>query len=44
MFVMADLKIDNVKQNKVKVEAVRYVQCSETFGWNFFVILWTFNS
>ena len=29
---MADLKIDNVKQNKVKVEAVRYVQCSETFG------------
>ena len=32
MFVMADLKIDNVKQNKVKVEADRYVQCSETFG------------
>ena len=34
-----DLKIHNSKQNKVKVEAVRYGQCQETSGSNFFKTL-----
>ena len=33
---MIDLKIHKGKQEKVKVAAVRYVQCSETFGYKVF--------
>ena len=36
MFIMLDLKKSQYKANKVKVEAVIYGQCSETFGHNFF--------
>ena len=36
MFIMLDLKKSQFKANKVKVEAVIYGQCSETFGHNFF--------
>ena len=36
MFVIVDIKIHNIKQKKVKVEAIRYKQCSETSGRKFF--------
>ena len=35
MFVMADLKIYNIKQDKVKVKVVRYGCCQETSGFIF---------
>ena len=34
--IFVDFKIHNVKQNRVGVEVVRYGQCSETSGCNFF--------
>ena len=36
MLVMLDLKIQNITQHKVKVDAVRYKHCSETSVENFF--------
>ena len=36
MFIMLDFKKSQFKANKVKVQAVIYGQCSETFGHNFF--------
>ena len=35
-FVTVDLKIHNIKQNEIKVGAVRYGQCSETSDCYFF--------
>ena len=38
MFIMKDLNICIIKQNKAKVEDARYDQFSETSGWNFLEI------
>ena len=36
MFIIVDLKIYSVRQNKVKVEVVKYGQCSETSSCRYF--------